>query len=262
MGEDLLPRDAGGLRQLFHPAQDAAAVDGSAAAGDEDAPVRDALFPAVLAELSAEGTVDEDGAGLAFEGDGGAAGGEGGDCDEGQFADADPGACQGLHDEGELVSPGLASAGPVLRGPDQVLVLSDREVFLRAAECGALGLEDHDHTVLPAHVLEEGVQGGQHGVGAGEHVVVFQVLFEPAHLLLVHGKCDVRLSVQCVCRAEPCQEGPHVPRVLVNGGKALLMVAKESCELQDHVFRDHVRLRGVLCTPVVFHVDDHSVSSG
>ena len=72
VGEDLLPRDAGSLRQLFHPAQDAAAVDGSAAAGDEDAPVRDALFPAVLSKLSAEGTVDKDGAGLAFEGDGGA----------------------------------------------------------------------------------------------------------------------------------------------------------------------------------------------
>lgn len=119
VGEDLLPGDSGGVRELFHPAEDAAAVDGSAVSGDEDAAVRDAPVSAVLAELPAKGAVDEDGAGLALEGDDGAAGGEGGDCDEGEFADADAGARQGLHDESGLMTACLRSAGPVLRGPDR-----------------------------------------------------------------------------------------------------------------------------------------------
>lgn len=228
VGKDLFSLDAGGLGEPLHPAVDDAPVDGSAAAGDEDRAARDAAFPAVGAQLPAEGVVEEDDAGLALEGDGRPACRECADCDKGQLADADPGAGQGLYDQAELAAARLSSAGPAPGCPHEVLILLDREVFFRAAKGDPLGLEDHDTAFLPAHELEKGVQGRQHGVGAGDPVVFLQVLLEPAHGLPVHcvaGAVLLLLSRLSRLRFfEPYDKGPHIPRVLFNGCIALFMI--------------------------------------
>ena len=230
VGKDLFALDAGGLGEPLHPAVDDAPVDGSAAAGDEDRAACNAAFPAVGAQLPAESVAEKDDAGLALEGDDCPACRKCADCDKGQLADADPGAGQGLYDQAELAAARLSPAGPAPGCPHKVLVLLDREVFFRAAEGDPLGLEDHDTAFLPAHELEEGVQGRQHGVGAGDPVVFLQVLLEPAHSLPVHrvaGAVLLLLSRSSRIRLiEPCDKGPHIPGIFFDGGIALFMISE------------------------------------
>ena len=224
VGEDLFAGDAGLFREFLHVVEDVASVDGAAGSGGEDGAAADASFSAVAAEDTAEFSRDQDFPGLALEGDEGAAGGEGFDCNEGEFADPDAGAGDGLHD---VVEPGAAF---FLRGLEEPVVFLPGQVLLSAAEALPLDLEGHDAAFVPAQNLEKGVEGGEVGVGAGEHVASAQVL-----LVADHG-----LFVDRSVLSEPVPEFPDVPQVFADRSRAFLQLDHGVFKKADGLFIDIV----------------------
>ena len=224
MREDLLPGDSRQGTECLHPVEDIGAVKGSACAGNEDASLRDGSLPAVGEKFFTELPGEQDHAALSLERNSGAAGMEGGDCDEGQLADPDPGSGQSLHDECQLAaalfSPPL-SAGGSLQDP---LVFLQRQVFLRTAEGVALDLEGRDAAIMPAHVFKKRIDRRNHGIGSRKLIVVPEILLVLPHSLLIekglspyrlslYTFCDIH-SILTICGFEPGSEMCKVSEVL------------------------------------------------
>lgn len=230
--EDFFPEDTGGACEGLHPAKDVAAVNRSSGSGDEDAAGCDGAVPAVGVELSAEFFREKDDPGLAFEGDDRAAGSDRGVCDIGQFADAYACGRKCLHDEGELAGAFLSSSRAAVGGAEEALVLLDGEFLLLTAESGALGLEGGDAAFVPVKVFEEGVECREHGVCAGDLILLAQVLFVQSDFLLVHA----------AVLSQPGAEVFDISAVFLNGCGTFFMFLKHPGKLPDRLCFDYMDL--------------------
>ena len=237
VGENLAARDSRGRSEGLHPAEDGAPVQGPAGARDEDGTSGDALLPAVGAELAAEGRIEEDRADLSLEKDGGAPRGKGRGRNEGKLADADSCPGQGLHDECQLAAHFLSPSDPFLRGTDETAVVLEGDVPLRTAKSGTLGLEDRHQAFRHLHIFKEGVQRGEHGIGAAQPVLFPEILLVTQH--------DVMGDHSFGPVFHPSHKGSYISGVLVDGCRTFFTIPQQSRELQDPVLR---KSKAVSCT--------------
>lgn len=173
MGKDFCFGDVRDGAEAFHLGPDLVSCAGFSTHGAENGAVGDLIFARVAAKLALERTGEEDGADFSFEGDVGAAIGEGFYGDMAELADADAGGADGFDDEGELVLAGAVG------GADESVVVVEAKGAVAVAEEGALDAQIFDAAVCDICETKIAVEGGEHGIDGAWGVAFFLEMGAP-----------------------------------------------------------------------------------
>lgn len=173
VGKDFCFGDVRDSAEAFHLGPDLISCAGFSTHGAENGAVGDFIFASVAAKLALECAGEKDGADLSFEGDVGAAVGEGFCGDMAKLADADACGADGFDDESELV---LADA---IGSADESVVVVEAEGTVAVAKEGALDAQIFDAAVCDICEAKIAVEGGEHGVDGTWGVAFFLEMGAP-----------------------------------------------------------------------------------
>ena len=173
VGKDFCFGDVRDGAEAFHLDPDLISCAGFSTHGAENGAVGDLIFASVAAKLALECAGEEDGTDFSFEGDVGAAIGEGFCGDMAELADADAGGADGFDDEGELVLAGAVS------GADESVVVVEAEGAVAVAKEGALDAQIFDAAVCNICETKIAVESGEHGVNGTWGVAFFLEMGAP-----------------------------------------------------------------------------------
>lgn len=141
--------------------------------GAENGAVGDFIFASVAAKLALECAGEKDGADFSFEGDVGAAVGEGFCGDMAKLADADACGADGFDDEGELVLAGAMGSA------DESVIVVEAEGAVAVAKEGALDAQIFDAAICDLCETKIAVKGGEHSVDGAWGVAFFLEMSAP-----------------------------------------------------------------------------------
>lgn len=167
VGKDFCFGDVRDSAEAFHLGPDLISCAGFSTHGAENGAVGDLIFASVAAKLALECAGEKDGADFSFEGDVGAAVGEGFCGDVAELADADAGGADGFDDEGELVLTGAVGSA------DESVIVVKAEGAVAVAKEGALDAQIFDAAVCDLCETKIAVEGGEHGVDGTWGVAFF-----------------------------------------------------------------------------------------
>lgn len=173
VGKDFCFGDVRDGAEAFHLGPDLVSCAGFSTHGAENGAVGDFIFADVAAKLALERAGEKDGADLSFEGDVGAAVGEGFCGDVAELADADAGGADGFDNEGELVLAGAMGSA------DESVVVVEAEGAVAVAKEGALDAQIFDAAICDLCETKIAVEGGEHGVDGTWGVAFFLEMGAP-----------------------------------------------------------------------------------
>lgn len=173
VGKDFCFGDVRNGAEAFHLGPDLISCAGFSTHGAENGAVGDFIFASVAAKLALECAGEKDGADLSFEGDVGAAVGEGFCGDMAKLADADACGADGFDDESELV---LADA---IGSADESVVVVEAEGAVAVAKEGALDAQIFDAAICDLCETKIAVKGGEHSVDGAWGVAFFLEMSAP-----------------------------------------------------------------------------------
>ena len=173
VGKDFCFGDVRDSAEAFHLGPDLISCAGFSTHGAENGAVGDLIFADVAAKLALERAGKEDGTDLSFEGDVGAAVGEGFCGDMAELADADACGADGFDDESELV---LADA---IGSADESVIVVEAEGTVAVAKEGALNTQIFDAAVCDICETKIAVEGGEHGADGTWGVAFFLEMGAP-----------------------------------------------------------------------------------
>lgn len=208
MGKDFCFGDVRDGAEAFHLGPDLVSCAGFSTHGAENGAVGDLIFASVAVKLALECAGEEDGADLSFEGDVGAAVGEGFCGDMAELADADACGADGFDDEGELVLPGAVG------GADESVVVVEAEGAVAVAKEGALDAQIFDAAVCDICKAKIAVEGGEHGVNGAWGVAFFLEMGAPGE--------DVCFAERAV--VQPEGKAAQAAQIFFCGGGAALFL--------------------------------------
>ena len=189
----------GVLAEGFQLRPDLPAAQLLSASGAKDRAGGDFLLLGVFAQLTAQLAGEQDGADLSLEGDFRLALLHGLHGDIPHLGHPDAGGPDGLHQQGQPFP--AQPAGSV----QQALVVLFRQFPIRVLEQPPLELEEFDLAGIQSQVLQQAVQGREHGVDAGRGVVFLHQMGFPLRGQLLVDLPSIR----------PDGEGMEIPQVFV-----------------------------------------------
>ena len=173
VGKDFCFGDVRDSAEAFHLGPDLISCAGFSTHGAENGAVGDLIFADVAAKLALERAGKEDGTDLSFEGDVGAAVGEGFCGDVAELADADAGGADGFDNEGKLVLAGAMGSA------DESVIVVEAEGTVAVAKEGALDAQIFDAAICDLCETKIAVEGGEHGVDGAWGVAFFLEMSAP-----------------------------------------------------------------------------------